>query len=77
VFLTPTSQNPYDPYELNCLFNMGKYNHKKLNNIIKKLKVKGRYNWKTRFGASCQWRDGSRDSEGYFMMGSNFNILKK
>jgi len=77
VFLTPTSQNPYDPYELNCLFNMGKYNHKKLNNIIKKLKVKGRYNWKTKFGASCQWRDGSRDSEGYFMMGSNFNILKK
>ncbi len=77
VYLTPTSANPYDPFQLNCLFNMGKYNHKKLTNVIKKLKAEGKYKWRTRFGASCQWRDGRKDDQGYFMMGSNVNLLKK
>jgi hypothetical protein len=56
---------------------MDKYNHKDLTNVIEKLKTEGRYNWRTKFGASCQWRDGQKDSKGYFMMGSNVNILNK
>ena len=77
VYLTPTSTNPYDPFQLNCLFNMEKYNHKNITDVIKKLKAEGRYNWKSRFGASCQWRDQRKDNLGYFMMGSNVNLLKK
>ena len=77
VYLTPTSTDPYDPFQLNCLFNMGRYNHKDLTNVIEKLKKEGKYNWRTKFGASCQWRDGQKDGKGYFMMGSNVNILNK
>lgn len=77
VYLTPTSASAYDPFELNCLFKLGKYNHKKLTNVITKLRAEGKYKWRTRFGASCQWRDQHRDAEGYFMMGSNVNLLYK
>ena len=30
VFLTPTSKNPWDPYEVFCKKNVGKFTHKKL-----------------------------------------------
>ena len=30
VYLTPTSNDPYDPFKLICLNEWGKYNHKKL-----------------------------------------------
>ena len=30
IFLTPTSKNPWDPYELFCKKNVGKFTHKKL-----------------------------------------------
>ena len=76
VYLIPTSNDPYDPYELNCLFKLGKYNHDELTKVVEKLRKKGKYNWKTKFGSNCQWRNSERDSEGYFIMGSNINILK-
>ena len=31
VYLTPTSDQPYDPYQLLCKRNFGKYNHPKAN----------------------------------------------
>ena len=30
VFLTPTSESPWDPYQLFCKKNVGKFTHKKL-----------------------------------------------
>ena len=30
IFLTPTSKNPWDPYEVFCKKNVGKFTHKKL-----------------------------------------------
>ena len=76
VYLIPTSNDPYDPYELNCLFKLGKYNHDELRKVVEKLRNAGKYNWRTKFGSNCQWRNSERDSDGYFMMGSNINILK-
>lgn len=76
VYLTPTSDKTYDPYKLNCLFELGKYTHQKMTTPIKNQRKKGFYNWRERFGSNCQWRDQSRDDDGYFMMGSNNNILK-
>ena len=75
VYLTPTSLKTYDPYELNCLFQLGRYTHTKLTAPIEKLRKKGKYDWQVRFGASCQWRNQNRDSDGYFLMGSNMNML--
>ena len=31
VYLTPTSDQPYDPYQLRCKKNFGIYNHPKVN----------------------------------------------
>lgn len=76
VYLKPTSNKPYDPYELNCLFNLGKYTHPKLTKVVEKLRAAGKYNWRTKFGSDCKWRNQERDSEGYFLLGSNINILK-
>ena len=76
VYLKPTSNEPYDPYELNCLFNLGKYTHPKLTKVVEKLRAAGKYNWRTKFGSDCKWRNQERDSEGYFLLGSNINILK-
>ena len=76
VYLKPTSNEPYDPYELNCLFNLGKYTHPKLTKVVEKLRAAGKYNWRTKFGSDCKWRNQERDYEGYFLLGSNINILK-
>jgi hypothetical protein len=76
VYLKPTSNEPYDPYELNCLFNLGKYTHPKLTKVVEKLRAAGKYNWRTKFGSDCKWRNQERDSDGYFLLGSNINILK-
>jgi len=75
VYLTPTSAESYDPYALNCLFELGRYTHKALTTPVQQLRDKGQYNWRLRFGSSCQWRDQNKDHAGYFMMGSNINIL--
>ena len=81
VFLTPTSDDPYDPYEITCLWNIGKYTNKKFLKVIKS-KIKRRdknqsYKPKPRFGSDCRWRDYSRDSEGHYLVGSNINQLDK
>ena len=81
VFLTPTSDDPYDPYEIACLYNLGKYTNKKFLKILKS-KIKARdkkkgYKSQPRFGSDCRWRDYSRDDEGFFLVGSDVNQLDK
>ena len=47
VYLTPTSEKPYDPYQIICLKDLGRYTHPKLvkqNKMGKKL------------GSYCRWR---------------------
>jgi hypothetical protein len=45
--------------------------------IIKRLKEAGRYNWKLRFASSCSTRIQNKDSQGYYLLGVEGNILKK
>ena len=76
VFLTPTSKTPYDPYEINCLFKLGKYTNKKIIKVIDKIKktpnkkIKGN----TRFGSSCRYRDWDRAKGGFYIWGVDENI---
>ena len=77
VYITPTRENPYDPYKIFCLFELGKYKHPEYIKVINKLKDAGRYNWKTRFGPSCSTRNFSKDSQGYYLLGVEGNILDK
>ena len=77
VYLTPTREDPYDPYKIFCLFELGEYKHPNYLHIIKKLKEAGRYNWKLRFASSCSTRNMSKDSQGYYLFGVEGNILKK
>ena len=77
AYLTPTRENAYDPYKIFCLFELGKYKHPNYLHIIKKLKEAGRYNWKTRFSTSCSTRVQNKDSQGYYLLGVEGNILKK
>ena len=77
VYLTPTREDPYDPYKIFCLFELGKYKHPNYLHIIKKLKEAGRYNWKLRFAPSCSTRIQNKDSQGYYLLGVEGNILKK
>ena len=78
VYLTPTSSEPYDPYEVNCLFKIGKYNHPKITKIIEEMKKikKGRQiNWKLRFGSSCRYRDWDRGPGGFYIWGVEKEII--
>mgnify|MGYP001166888765 CR=1 FL=1 len=77
VYLTPTREDPYDPYKVFCLFELGKYKHPNYLHIINQLKESGKYKWKLRFASSCSTRDMSKDSKGYFLFGVDGNILKK
>ena len=77
VYLTPTREDPYDPYKIFCLFELGKYKHPNYLKIINKLKEAGMYNWKTRFGPSCSTRNMDKDGQGYYLLGVEGNILKK
>ena len=55
VYLTPTSEDAYDPYQLICLRRIGKYKHP----VIEKLMMKQNYTksyYKNRFATSCQWQ---------------------
>ena len=76
VFLTPTSKTPYDPYEINCLFNLGKYTNKKIMKVIDKIKKKPNKKIKgnTRFGSSCKYRDWDRAKGGFYIYGVEENI---
>ena len=78
VFLTPTSKTPYDPYEVNCLFKIGKYNHPKITKIIeemKKIKKGKQIHWKLRFGSSCRYRDWDRGPGGFYVWGVEKEII--
>ena len=78
VFLTPTSSEPYDPYEVNCLFKIGKYNHPKITKIIEKMKKikKGKQiKSKLRFGSSCRYRDWDRGPGGFYVWSVEEEII--
>ena len=77
VYLTPTRKDPYDPYKIFCLFELGKYKHPNYLHIIKKIKEAESFNWKLRFAPSCSTRDWSKGSQGYYLFGVEGNILKK
>jgi len=79
VYLTPTRNDPYDPYQHACLLDLGKYNHpkllKKLNKIkkLKDKKIKGNL----RFSTSCRYRDWERAKGGYYIWGVDDNIAAR
>jgi len=75
IYLSPTSNEPYEPYQINCLFKLGKYDHPNFLRVVDKLKKDGRYNWKIRFGPSCGFRDQNK-GPGYYLFESNTNILE-
>ena len=56
VYLTPTSEDPYNPYEIMCERNLGKYTHPKLVKIMQKAKKSNKW-YKNRIGPTCNWRD--------------------
>jgi len=80
VYLTPTRNDPYDPYVLSCLLDLGKYNHptllKKLAKIKKKAnkKIKGNL----RYSTSCKSRDWERSGKsGFYIYGVEDNIAAR
>jgi hypothetical protein len=80
VYLIPTRNDPYDPYEHGCLLKLGKYNHpkllKKLGKIQKKAdkKIKGNL----RFSTSCKSRDWERSNKsGFYIYGVDDNIAAR
>jgi hypothetical protein len=56
VYLTPTSNDPYSPYEIMCERNLGKYTHPKLVKIMAKAEKKNKW-YKHRIGPTCNWRN--------------------
>jgi len=76
VFLTPKSMTLYDAYEINCLFKLGKYTHKRIIKVVDKIKkepnkkIKGN----TRFGSSCRYRDWDRAKGGFYIWDVEENI---
>jgi len=79
VYLTPTRSDPYDPYVLNCLLDLGKYNHPKLLKKIDKIKKKENKKIKgnLRFGTSCRYRDWVRAKSGYYIWCVEDNIAAR
>ena len=43
----------------------------------RKLKKAGKYKWRLRFASSCKTRNMNKDSQGYYLLGVEGNILKK
>jgi len=80
VYLTPTRNDPYDPYEHGCLLNLGKYNHPKLLKKLAKIKKKANKKIKgnLRFSTSCKSRDWERSGKsGYYIYGVEDNIAAR
>jgi len=79
VYLTPTRNDPYDPYQHACLLDLGKYNHPKL--LKKLVKIKKKANKKIkgnlRFSTSCKSRDWERSKSGYYIYGVDDNIAAR
>ena len=66
VYLTPTSQDPYDPFKLICLNEWGKYNHKKLIKLREKQKKdlkNGKWNYRNG-GSNCKFSYWARNYDG-------------
>ena len=75
VYLTPTSQDPYDPFKLICLNEWGKYNHKKLVKLREKQKKdlkKGKWNYRNG-GSNCKFSYWARNDDGLIKI---FNDLE-
>ena len=56
VYLIPTSEDPYNPYEIMCERNLGKYTHPKLVQILAKAEKSNKW-YKNRIGPTCNWRN--------------------
>ena len=78
VYLTPTRDDPWDPYVHSCLLQLGKYNHKKITKVLKKIKKRANksINYRIRFGSSCRYRDWSRGNDGFYIWGKEENIAE-
>jgi hypothetical protein len=78
VYLTPTRPDPWDPYMHGCLFQLGKYDHKKIRKVLDKMKKNSEkyINYKTRFTTSCKIRDWNRvkGQKGFYIFGVEENI---
>ncbi|MDA9186993.1 hypothetical protein N9D74_01565 [Candidatus Pelagibacter sp.] len=81
VYLTPTRNDPYDPYKHICLLDLGKYNHPKLLKKLNKIKQKAdkQISWKLRYATSCRYRDWNRvkGQKGYYIWGVEDNIAAR
>ena len=79
VYLTPTRNDPYDPYMLTCLLDLGKYNNPKLLKKLAKIKkskdkkIKGNL----RYSTSCRYRDWDRAKSGFYIWGVEDNIAAR
>ena len=56
IYLIPTSKDPYNPYEIMCERNLGKYTHPKLVKIMAKAEKKNKW-YQHRIGPTCNWRN--------------------
>ena len=56
IYLTPTSKDPYNPYEIMCERNLGKYTQPKLVKIMAKAEKSNKW-YKHRIGPTCNWRN--------------------
>ena len=56
IYLIPTSKDPYNPYEIMCQRNLGKYTHPKLVKIMAKAEKKNKW-YQHRIGPTCNWRN--------------------
>ena len=77
VFLTPTSKTPYDPYEINCLFKLGKYTNKKIMKVVNKMKKAKKIKGNMKFGSNCRYMDWDRSNNkgGFYIWGVEENIM--
>ena len=78
VYLTPTRSDPWDPYKHSCLFQLGKYNHKKIRRVLDMMKTMSekKMSYTTRFSSSCKIRDWNRvkGQKGFYVFGRDENI---
>ena len=78
VYLTPTRSDPWDPYKHSCLFQLGKYDHKKIRRVLDMMKTMSekKMSYSTRFSSSCKIRDWNRvkGQKGFYIFGRDENI---
>jgi hypothetical protein len=78
VYLAPTRSDPWDPYKHSCLFQLGKYDHKKIRRVLDMMKTMSekKMSYRTRFSSSCKIRDWNRvkGQKGFYVFGRDENI---